>query len=186
MRRCVWPVCTHDVVQTRTGGFEPTPGLSVIVPRDQAHEFRHDVSVIPRWTEGIFLHQPAGREDDEIGNSRASAAGRPGEDGENGRVRVVEGNGTDRVEAAKVVFVWVVVTMPGYNVKRSVVLAGDEEGVIEFTQDMILRRYFLVFEEGRRGLEVSCVCEAIGADGAKFGELEMPFVQLTDVAPDRS
>ena len=75
MGATVRPVRTHDIVQTGAGSLEPAAGLGVIVAVDQAHEFGHGVAVVPWRAEGVFLDQPAGREDDEVGDCGAGVVG---------------------------------------------------------------------------------------------------------------
>jgi hypothetical protein len=62
---CVRPVRQHHVVQAHAARHEAF-FLGVVLAVDQAHEFAHDVAVIPGRAEGVFGHQPARREDDEI------------------------------------------------------------------------------------------------------------------------
>ena len=55
----------HHVVQARAAWLE-TFFFGVIFTSDQPHELAHDVSVIPRRSEGIFGDEPAVRENDKI------------------------------------------------------------------------------------------------------------------------
>ena len=78
--------------------------------------------MIPRRAKSFFRDKPAGREDDKVGDCRARCMRWGGEDGEDGGVRVVIRYAADSVEAAEVVFVRIVSSMPGYNIERSVPL----------------------------------------------------------------
>lgn len=51
--------------------------------------------MVPRGTECIFAYEPARREDDEVCDGGAEMVGGTGEDGEDGGVGVVEGDGAD-------------------------------------------------------------------------------------------
>jgi len=77
-------------VQRRARGLEAAAGLGVVLAVDQAHEFGHGVAVVPGRSEGVLLHEPAGWEDDEVGDGRAGVVRGRGEDGEDAGVGVIE------------------------------------------------------------------------------------------------
>lgn len=134
---CVGTVAAHDVVKTRAAGCKAarTGTLGVINAADDAHELAHGVSVVPRRTEGVLAHEPARREDDEVGDGGAGHRGRRREDSEDGGVWVIEGDGADRVEAAEIVLVRVIVAVPGNNVEWRVCLGCLEKRVVELDGD---------------------------------------------------
>lgn len=169
-------------MQARARRLEPTARLRVVVSADQPHELGHGVAVVPRRAEGVLGDQPARREDDDVRDGGAGVVGGAGEDCVDGRVGVVEGDGADGVEAAQVVFVGVVVAVPGDDVEGGVALARGEEGVVELAVEPVFAALFLVVEGGHGRLEVSGVGEAVGADGAQFGELVVALVELADIA----
>ncbi len=70
------------------------------------------------------MHEPTRREDNEIGDGGPDVVGWSGQDGEDRRVGMVEGDGADGVEAAEVVFIGVVVAVPGDDVEGSVELGS--------------------------------------------------------------
>lgn len=173
---------THDIVQTSSRRLESTTCFRIVIPANQSHEFRHGVTVVPRWTEGVLSYQPAGREDDKVCNGCSGVIGGAGENGVDGGIGVVEGNGANGVEAAQVVLVGVVVSVPGDDVEGGVVLAGGEEGVIEFAEEAVFGSLLFVVKGGDGSLEVPSVGETVGANRAEFGELEVALVEFEDVA----
>lgn len=170
----------HDVVQTRTRRLETTAGLRVVAAAYQAHELGHGVAVVPRRPEGVLSHEPAGRENDEVGNGGAGVVGGPRQHGVNGGVGVVEGDRADGVEASEIVLERVVIAVPGDNVEGAVVLARGEQGVVEFAVQLVL--FLAVVEISHRCLEVSGIGEAVGSNGAQLGKLVVALVELADVA----
>lgn len=97
----------HDVVKTRTGGLEATASLGIVLAADETHELGHGVAVVPGGSEGVLLDEPAGREDDKVGDSCAGMVGGAGEHCVDGWIGVVEGSAADDGEPAKVILVWV-------------------------------------------------------------------------------
>lgn len=94
--------------------------------------------MVPGRAEGVLADEPAGREDDEVGDGGAGAGGRGGEDGEDGGVRVVEGDGADGVEAVEVVFEGIVGSVPGHHVEGGVCLDRLVQGVGELARDGVV------------------------------------------------
>lgn len=90
---------------------------------------------------------------------------------------MVEGDGADGVEAAEVVFVRIVKTVPSDNIIRSVVLGGCEEVAVEFGEDGV-GPCRVLFVGCDWGLEIASIGQAVGSDGPEFGKLEMALVQL--------
>lgn len=139
--------------------------------------------MVPRGPERVFLHQPAGREDDKVSDGGADVVGLRCQDRVDAGIGVVEGDAADDAEAAQVVFVGVVQAVPGDDVKGRVVLLGRVQVACEFGGQSPGGVGVFV-EGGDRGLEVAGVGEAVGSDGPEFGELEVPLVELEDVAAD--
>ena len=142
--------------------------------------------MVPRRAEGVFLHEPAGREDDEVGDCGTGAMGMTGRGkyGEDGWVRVVVGDAANGVEAAEIVLVRIVEAVPGDDVEGCVGLRGGEERPTKLAENGP-GRVGVVFGEGSEGgLEVAGVGEAVGADGTEFGEGEVALVELEDVTAD--
>jgi len=190
----VGAVPAHDVVQARAARAESALAglLGVVHAPDQAHELGHGVAVVPRRAEGVLGHEPAGREDDKVGDRRARAVRHRGEHGEDARVRVVERDAPDGVEPAQVVLVWEVVAVPGDHVKGRVRLLRVEQGVVELARDPVLvgpvggRAGAVVLGEAGEGrLEVARVGEAVGPDGPQLRQRKVALVQLQRVPPDR-
>src|SRR3546814_4464572 len=59
----VGPVRQHGVVQAHAAGQEAAR-LGVVDTLDEAHEFRHQVHMVPRRPEGILSHHPALRSEE--------------------------------------------------------------------------------------------------------------------------
>lgn len=171
-------------MQASTGWLEATPGLGIVVTSDQSHELRHGVTVVPRWTESVFLYEPAGRENDKVGNGRAFMIRRSSKDSENGRIGVIKRDRTNSVEATQIILVRVVVAMPGDDIEWGVILSGREKRVVELAVQSVF--LFLVIERSYRGLEVSSVGETVGSDRAQFGKLVVALVELTNVSSHRT
>ena len=143
--------------------------------------------MVPGRPEGDFSHEPAGWKDDEVGDGGPQVVRLGGQDSEDGRIRVVEGDGTYRVEASEVVFVGVVGTVPGDNIEGRMILCCGKEVPREFGEDGVGGLSAVIFcEGGDWGLEVARVRETVGSDGPKFGEIEVALVQFEDVAPYRA
>lgn len=183
-------VPAHDVVQARAAGHEPALAalLGVVPALDEAHELAHRVAVVPRRAEGVLADQPARREDDEVGDGGAHVVRRRRQHGEDARVRVVEADAADGVEAAQVVLVGVVVAVPRDDVEGGVRLGRLVQAVGELGRHRVRvgpveRHAAAVLVEGRQGrLEVPRVGEPVGPDGAQLREREVALVQLEGVA----
>ena len=90
---------------------------------------------------------------------------------------MVVGDGTDGAEAAKVVFIGVVETVPCDYIEGGVSLSGGEEATCKFRQERVGCGARRVFDEGScRGLEITGIGEAIGTDGTEFRQLEMILI----------
>lgn len=119
-------VSAHAGVQRGAAGYE-TGLFGVVNALDEAHVLGHAVAVEPRRTEGLFLDQPARREDDEICDCSAVHCAGTREHCKDGRVGVVVRDGADRAEAIQVVFVGIIVSVPGDDVVWRMVLLKLEE-----------------------------------------------------------
>lgn len=73
---------------------------------------------------------------------------------------MIEGDATDGVESPQVVFVGIVQTMPGYDVKGRMCLGCGEEVAVEFREDGVCA-CGVFFETCYGGLEVPSVGEAV-------------------------
>ncbi len=157
--------------------------LGVVLAVDQTHELAHDVAVIPRRPEGVFRHQPARREDDEIDVGCAFLATRRGQHGEDRRIGMVEQDRTDGRKRRQIIFVGRVVAVPRNNVERRMAKFGDMELAAPF-DDQPARR-LLLLEPCDRRLEVARIGKAVRADRSAVGHGELGAVILADVAPRR-
>ncbi|MNS21475.1 hypothetical protein D3C72_532390 [compost metagenome] len=107
-------------------------------------------------------------------------AGRRGQHGEDRRVRVVEADRTDGVEAAQVVLVRHVVAVPGDHVQwRVLQFAGPM-----FAQELLhqLHRAIGLFVVRHRGEEVARVGQAVAANRAQVRDAQRRAVVFGDVA----
>lgn len=190
----VGAVARHGIMQARASGDEPSlaAALGVVAARDEAHELGHCVAMVVGGTEGVFGDEPAWGEDYKVGDGGAGDAAGGGEDGEDGGVRVVVGDCADGVEAAQIVFVGVVVAVPGDDVKGGMRLRGGEVVIVELDRDgvvilaLVRRRAKVLVEAGDGHLEVARVGEAVCADGPQLGEGEVALVELEGVAAGRA
>lgn len=177
---------THHIMKTGTPRLEAASGLCIIAATNQTHEFRHGVAVVPWWAEGVFGHEPTGREDDKVSDSSAHMVGRASENGKNGGIGMIVRYCSNGVESPQVVLVRVVVAMPSDDVKRGVVLTCCKESIVEFAVQFVFRGLFLVVKERHRGLEVTSISQTIGSDRTQLGELVVALVKLADVASYRT
>ena len=87
--------------------------------------------MVPGRAERILRAQPAGWEDNEVGDRGPGALAGGGENGEDTGVRVVVRDRTDGVEAREGVLVRVVGAVPGDDVEGGVILGHAEEAFVE-------------------------------------------------------
>lgn len=80
----------------------------------------------------MFGDEPALGKDHEIDVRGASLARRRCQDRKNGRVGVIEQNGSNRRESAKVIFVGRVIAMPRDDVERRMADLSDMEAAAPF------------------------------------------------------
>lgn len=78
---------------------------------------------------------------------------------------MVERDRTDDTKSAKIVLERVVVAVPRDNIEGGVVLSRGEESVVEFAVKLVLAFLFVV-ESGNGGLEIACIGQAVGSNGA--------------------
>jgi hypothetical protein len=91
---------------------------------------------------------------------------RAGEDSKDRGIRMVKGDGANDVETAQIILVRIVISMPGDNIKRGLVLAGRKERIVEFADQRIFSALLFVIKEGNRGLKVSCIGKTVGSNGS--------------------
>lgn len=173
-------VAGHAVVEAGSAGGEAF-GFGVVLTVDEAHELVHEVAVEPWWAEGVFGDDPAWWEDGEVDVGGAGDLAGRGEDGVDGWVGVVEGDGVDAVEAGEIVFAGSVVAVPGDDVEWGVIEVGGPEVAEEFGHDLE-GGVVAIFVSSVRSVEVARVGKAVGPDGAEFGQTEGRGVILQKVA----
>ena len=133
----------------------------------------------------VFLYEPSWRKNYEVCDRCADVVALCCEYGEDAWIWVVVGDAADGIEAAEVVLVWIVPSMPGNDVERSMVLFCCEEMTVEFAYERPLA-LGVFFERSDRSLEISRVGQAIRSDWTQFRKLEVALVKLEDVASNRS
>jgi hypothetical protein len=89
---------------------------------------------------------------------------------------MVERDRTDDIESAKIILERVVVAVPGDNIEGGVVLSCREESVVEFTVKLVLAFLLFVVESGNGGLEIACIGQTVGSNGAQLWELVVALV----------
>lgn len=110
----------HDVVKTGASWLKASTSLSVVFAADETHELGHGVAVVPWGPECVFLDQPAWGKDDKVCYGGAGMIGWTGQDGVDGRIRVIKGNASDDREAAQVIFVRVNYIMVSFSLLAEV------------------------------------------------------------------
>ncbi|MNM86767.1 hypothetical protein D3C81_989290 [compost metagenome] len=155
-------------------------GLGVVDAADQAHEFAGDIAVEPGRAERVLHCQPARPEDDKVDGVHARGVRRRLQHQEDRRIRVVEADRADGVEAAQVVLVRRVVAVPGHHVQRRMADPGTPQVALELGHQLEIA--LAVFIAGHRRQEVARVGQAVGADHAQVGQLEQRAVVLADIA----
>jgi hypothetical protein len=158
--------------------------LGVVLAVDVAHHLGHDVLVVPGRAEGMLGHQPALAEEHEVDVGGARQARGRGQHGEDRRVGVVEEDRADGGIGAQIVLPGRVVAVPGDDVERRVRDLGDVELAAPLDGDA--RGGVAVLERRDGGLEVARVGEAVGADRAAVGQVELLAVVLADEAAARA
>ena len=170
----------HAVVEAGSAGSEAFR-FGVVLSEDKAHELVHEIAVKPGRAEGVLGDDPAWGKDGEVDVGGAGQLAGRGEDGVDGWVGVVEGDGVDAVEASERIFAGSIVAVPGDDVEWGVIEVGGPEVPEEFS-------YYLessavaVFVGGMRSEEVAGVGEAIGSDGSQFWQAKGGAVVFEEVA----
>lgn len=99
---------------------------------NETHEFWGDITVIIRGSECPILNSPSRRENGEIHDSHSGNWGFAGENGENGRIAVIEWSRIDDIESVQVVFVRVVIAMPSDHIVRRMILCHENHSSTVF------------------------------------------------------
>ena len=110
--------------------------LSIILSIDITHKLAHTVTVIIWWSECMLLYTPAWWEYDKVCHGHPRFCGRTREHSEYGGIlqdhcqqfliiiwsplthSMIKGNRVDHHKLAKVILVWVIITVPCHNIKR--------------------------------------------------------------------
>src|SRR5579862_5993212 len=90
---------------------------------DETHKFRRDVAVVVRWTVGVACDIPSRGEDKNIGEGSCRIARFGGQNSEDGGVDVVNRDRADIDKLGQIILVWGIVSGPGDNVERTVLLS---------------------------------------------------------------
>ena len=179
----VGTVRQHLVVQAHAAGHEAL-GLGVIDAINQPHELGHDVAVIPRRPEGVLRHRPALREDHEVDVGGARRVRRRGHHRVDRRIGMVVEQRADRREAPQVVFVGIVVAVPGDHVERRMRHLGAIKLAAPFDDQRA--GLFAVLVGRDRRVEIARVGEAVGADRPAVRQRQRAAVVLAHVGARRS
>ncbi|MPL83872.1 hypothetical protein SDC9_29831 [bioreactor metagenome] len=175
----VGAVRQHAVVQAHAARDEALR-LGIIDAIDVAHQLGHDVLVIPRRAEAVLGHHPALAEQHEIDVGGAFLTRGRGQHGEDRRIGMVEQDRTHRAVGAQIVFVGAVIAVPGDDVERAVIDPGLVEAAAPL--DDHARTRLAVLEGGDGAFEVARVGEAVRADRAAAGQVELLAVILAHEA----
>src|ERR1700704_6881923 len=174
----------HAVVQAHAARQKPLR-LGIVHALDQAYELRHDVEVIPGWTETILDDQPARWKEDKVDIGGALRFRWGGQHREDRRIRMVLQNRTYRRKLPQGVFVGRVVAVPSDHVERRVIQLRDVEFPAPFHSDAARDAVTVLIGSDRRQ-EVAPVRETIRADRPALGTGELCAVILADITASRS
>jgi len=94
----------HPALEADAAGLELV-GAAGILAVDEAHELGRDVAVVVGRAVRVRCNVPARGEDQEVGEGRGGVAGARGQNAEDGRVDVVDGDGADVDEFCEVILV---------------------------------------------------------------------------------
>ena len=94
----------HPALEADAAGLEFV-GAAGILAVDEAHELRRDVAVVVGRAVRVRCNVPARGEDQEVGEGRGRVAGARGQNAEDGRVDVVDGDGADVDEFCEIILV---------------------------------------------------------------------------------
>jgi hypothetical protein len=160
-------------------------GTTTVATVDETHEFGGDIAVIVRGSVSVACDVPSRREDEDISKRGSGIARLGGQDGEDGGVDVVDGDGTNVDEFGQIILVWSVISGPSDNIEGAVLLKRVEQFAAESVDDLVL---VLGIERVwcRRVEEVARVGETIGTERTKFRKFKMRAPDLTDVTTRRS
>ena len=127
--------CVHISVSTWHCLILINVHLGIIFSIDVAHKLTHTVAVIIWRPERVLLYTPAWREYDKVCHGHPWFCGRTREHSEYGGILqdhclqffdhtwsplthgMIKSNSVDHHKLAKVILVWVIVTMPCHNIK---------------------------------------------------------------------
>lgn len=117
--RYVGAVRDHHIGEAHAAWDKPF-WFGVVLAVNTAHQFGHDVLVIPRGAECIFHHHPSFAEQDKVDIGRSGDTRWRREDGENRGVGVIKENGADGAIMAQVIFYRRIVSVPRHHIKGRV------------------------------------------------------------------
>jgi hypothetical protein len=160
-------------------------GATTVATVDETHEFGSDVAMVVRGSVSVACDVPSGREDEDIGKRGGGIARLGGQDGEDGGVDVVDGDGANVDEFRQIIFVWSVISGPRDNIEGAVLLKRVEQFAAKSVDDLVL--VVGIERVCCSGIEeVAGVGETIGTERTKFRKFEMRTPDLTNVATRRS
>ncbi len=128
------PMRQHHIVQAHPARNKAF-GFGIILAVNIAHQFGHDVLVIPRRAEGILGHHPAFAKQHKVDIRRARNARRRGQHRENRGVGMIEKHRAHRAIGFQIVFARRIIAMPCHHVQRRMADAGFVELPAPFDGD---------------------------------------------------
>mmetsp|Transcript_22959 Transcript_22959/g.56093 ORF Transcript_22959/g.56093 Transcript_22959/m.56093 type:complete len:507 (+) Transcript_22959:34-1554(+) len=166
------------IVDTAGAGHEPD--LCIIPTAHQAHEFRHDVAVVPRWSERVLgSNIPRGKHHEiNVRSPRHRGVGR--QHNADGRIRMVVRDGIDSHEIPHVILHRHEIPIPRDHVKRAVFDLATEQLPRELANHLMGLAAVL---ESRLGSEEVTGVGKTGADtdGPQVRDNELAAEVLQDV-----
>ena len=149
----------HHVVQADPAGGKAV-WLGIILAINIAHQFRHDVLVIPWRAKGVFHRHPAFAKQDKVDIRRALHPAWRGQHGKDRRIGMIEQDRTDGAIVAQIIFAGRVIAMPCHHIQGRVVDERLMELALPFDHHAARGIAVLKGCDGR--LEIAAVGHAIG------------------------
>ncbi len=172
----------HHIVERHAAGNEALR-FRVVLAIDIAHEFGHDVLVVPRRAECVFRDHPAFAKQDEIDVCGSGLSRGRGQHGEDRRIRVIEQDGADRAISGQVIFHRAIIAVPCHHIKRAVPDFGFMKLTAPF--DRQGRGHFAILKRRDGGFEIAPIGHTIRPDRAAPGQFEFLAIVFAHEATRR-
>jgi hypothetical protein len=136
--------------------------------------------VVVWWAVGVAGGIPPGREDEDISERSGGITRLGSQDGEDGRINVIDGNGTDVDEFGEIVLVWGIVSGPSDDIKGSVLLERVKVLAAKLVDHLPLVGVEVVGSGGVE--EVAGIGKTVRAEGTELGKFKVGTPDFEHVA----